>query len=407
MSWWTGKTFLDLLDDFVKEKPLDNLPFRLPVQDVYKFTKYKDSRRIIAGSISTGILKPGDELVFYPSGKRSKIRAIETFNGPEPEEVASGNAVGFTLTEQIYVKRGDLVARQGDKPPQSGTVLRVNLFWLGRKPLEMGKEYYLKVGTDKVRMQLFDTIRVIDASSLNTDSMKKKIERHDVADCVLTTQRAIAFDIVEDLPQTSRFVIVDDYEIAGGGIIREVIKDTQAESRESVFTRNYEWDTSVISREERTKRYNHKPAIILISGEADSDKKEFAKELEKEFFKKNINVYYMGISNVLYGMDADLGSSGRKLKANNRFREEHLRRMAEMAHIMLDAGMVLIVTASDLTFDEKEMIKLRVKPAAMRTIWYGDEITTNVDVDYQITEDTPEVRGNIRREIFKKIEKKK
>ena len=157
---------LTLIDSFKKEQAPVNLPFRMPVQDVYKFTSMGDSRRIIAGSITAGTLRKDDELVFYPSGKKSRVAEIENFTGKNPETAECGSATGFTMTEQIYTKRGDLAAKVGERQPQVGNVLKVSLFWLGSDPLTMDREYLLKLGTDRVPLRLLDTIRVIDASSL-------------------------------------------------------------------------------------------------------------------------------------------------------------------------------------------------------------------------------------------------
>ena len=93
------------------------------------------------------------------------------------------------MIEQIYTKRGNLAAKAGERQPKVGSVLRVSLFWLGREPLTMDKEYILKLGTDRVSIRLLDTIKVIDASNLHNDGMKKMAERNDVAECILATKR--------------------------------------------------------------------------------------------------------------------------------------------------------------------------------------------------------------------------
>jgi bifunctional enzyme CysN/CysC len=382
MSWWKGDTVLSLIDKFRKEKAPDNMSFRMPVQDVYKFTAMGDNRRIIAGTVSTGTMKTGDELVFYPSGKKSRVQSIENFSGDAPESVSAGMATGFTMTEQIYAKRGDLVVKAAEKQPQTGNVMRVNLFWLGREPFVKDKEYILKTGTERVRMRLFDTMKVIDASNLNTDGMKKMVERHDVADCVVTTNRPIAFDIVEDLPQTSRFVIVDGYEIAGGGIIREVIRDNQAGYRDKVMDRNLKWDTGSIVRENRNESYGHEPALVLVGGPEDIRKANFAKTMEQYLFDNGTKVYYLGVQNVLAGLDADM-----TIKRDHRYpedREEMIRRLAELANILLDAGIVLVATVSELTFDEREAFRTSVSPMPVHTIWVGSPDGSDVDADYTI-----------------------
>ena len=385
MPWWTGDTVLSLLDKFRKEDKPTKLPFRMSVQDVYKFTNEGDSRRIIAGTVDSGVLKQGDEVIFYPSGKKSRVETIEVFSGESPESVGPGQATGFTMSEQIYAKRGNLVARVGEKQPQVGNVFRVSLFWLGKKPLEKGKDYILKVGTDRVKMQLFDTIRVIDASSLSTDNMKKMVGRHDVAECVFTTNRAIAFDLVEDLPSASRFVIVDDYEIAGGGIIREVVKDSMSGHRRDVIHRNFSWETGNISSSERVKALGHRSQLLLVTGEQDVGKSNVSKALERRLFDRGCHAFYLGINNFSDGEgDPDWGDSrrGRRLAAHER--EEMITRLAVLSKMSMEGGAILIVSCPELTGEERDQIALTIEPHRLKTIWLGHDLTTDLKPDYQI-----------------------
>ncbi|MDC7218996.1 MAG: GTP-binding protein [Spirochaetales bacterium] len=385
MPWWTSNTVLSLLDSFKKEEKPTDMPFRMAVQDVYKFTNEGDSRRIIAGTIDSGELHKDDELIFYPSGKKSKVDSIEVFNGEPPEVVGPGQATGFTMTEQIYAKRGNLVAKVGEKQPQVGNVFRVSLFWLGKKPLEKGKDYILKVGTDRVKMQLFDTIRVIDASNLNADNMKKMVGRHDVAECVFTTKRAIAFDLVEDLPSASRFVIVDDYEIAGGGIIREVVKDSMASHRKDAMHLNFSWETGNVSAAERVKALGHKSQLVLVSGEEAVGKSEMSKALERRLFDRGCNVVYLGMTSFQEdGEEADYGDSrrGRRMAAHER--EEMIHRLALFAKMSMEGGAILVVSCSELTSEEREVIAMAIEPHSMKTVWLGKDLTTDLKPDYQI-----------------------
>jgi len=107
----------------------------MPVQDIYRFTKFGDDRRIIAGSVSSGMVSVGDAITFYPSGKSSSVKSIETFNSPEKKTASSGDATGFTVQEQIYIHRGEIAALSNQRAPYVSTRLRVSLFWLGNQPM--------------------------------------------------------------------------------------------------------------------------------------------------------------------------------------------------------------------------------------------------------------------------------
>jgi bifunctional enzyme CysN/CysC len=225
MGWYHGPTALEMLDGFRPEPTAVEKPFRMPVQDVYKFTAQGDDRRIIAGTIESGRLSVGDTVVFHPSGKRSRVRTIEAFNQPAPRHARAGSATGFTLEEQIYVSRGQIAAREGEPSPKAAARIAVSLFWLGKQPLITGRDYVLKLGSARVRARLESVERVIDASDLQLTEHKPRVDRHDVADCILRLKTPVAVDLVDELAGTSRFVLVDDYEISGGGIVRAVVEE--------------------------------------------------------------------------------------------------------------------------------------------------------------------------------------
>jgi bifunctional enzyme CysN/CysC len=377
LPWYEGRTVLEALDAFRSEPAQVHRPFRMPVQDVYKFTKQGDDRRIVAGTIEAGSVSVGDSMVFYPSGKKSRVKSIESFHRPVQTRVEAGWAVGVTLQEQIYIHRGEMAALEGQPRPQVTTRLRVSLFWLGKEPMVKRKDYLLKLGTARVTARVEEVLRVLDASTLNAAEQRVAIQRHEVAECVLKLDRAIACDLAEDVVATSRFVIVDDYEIRGGGIVREALVDRQTAVRDRVMLRNYKWEPSIIQPEHRAEKYNQKAALILVTGEKEADRKGVAKALEDKLFQDGKVVYFMGIGNVLYGVDADI-----ERRQENRL--EHMRRLAEVANLMLDAGIILVVAAAELTQDDLEVIKTAVQPDWIETVWAGDTVTTDIALDLHL-----------------------
>lgn len=388
-SWYTGPTVLEQLDRFLPGVPDEDKIFRMPVQDVYRFPQQGDERRIVAGSVDGGVLRVGDEVVFFPSGKRSRVRSIEAFNRPQPDRARAGEATGFTLGEQIYVRRGEVATRAVEPQPHVTTRLQASIFWLGRRPFIPGRDYLLKLGTARVPVQIEKIHRVIDALTLDVADRSDRVDRHEVAECTLHLGRAIAFDLPEVGATTSRFVIVDDFEICGGGIVRAALPDAQASVRDKVLLRNYKWEPSTIPVERRAERYRQRPALVLITGVQGIDRKELARVLERRLFDSGRTVYFLGIGNVLYGVDADLGRT-----RENRL--EHLRRLAEVANLMLDAGVILVVTAAELTQEDLDLIRVTVDPERIETVWLGPEATTDIDFDLQIEDpDDAEAVGRI------------
>lgn len=380
MDWYQGGTVLDVLDNFAISPPLNNKPFRMPVQAVYKFTEGGDQRRIIAGTIESGSVSAGDEVVFYPSGKRTFIKTIEGFNTPPLREVQADQATGFTLTDPLYISRGEMMARADQPQPLAASRLRVTIFWLGPNPLTMDKEYVVKCGSTRVKARLQEIVRIIDASTLD-DCTKACIERHDVAECILQLERDIAFDLPDDILSTGRFVLVDDYEIAGGGLIHAALADKKSPSRDKVRLRNYKWDSSFISPEERWERSRHHSGLVLISGAGGELRKNLAKSLEKELFDRGALVYFMSLGNFLYGLDADI-----KLAESNHS-DEHFRRLAEVGHLMLDAGMILIVTARGLSSDDVNQLAAALEDQPVVCIGLGQNLDRDIPWSLVIEED--------------------
>jgi bifunctional enzyme CysN/CysC len=377
MSWYQDETVLDLLDNFQSTPLPENKPFRMPVQDVYKFTRDGDDRRIVAGTVESGTVSVGDEVVFYPSGKSSTVKSIEGFNQEERDTIGAGYSTGFTLEEQIFIKRGEVATVADELEPEASARIKTNLFWLGKKPLTKDKEYVLKLGTAKVRVRLERVERVIDASDLSQSEDKSEIELHDVAQCIFKLDEAIAFDLATKLENTSRFVIVDQHEIAGGGLVEEALEDEQSWVRENVMLRNHKWEKSRISRADRAEKYSQQPTLLLLTGQEDVGKKPTAKALEQELFNSGRVVYFLGIGNLLYGVDADI-------KGDENHKEEHLRRLAEVSNIMLDAGSILIVTAVELAQSDLELIETTVNHQQIETVWLGEEVTTDIQYDLQL-----------------------
>ena len=378
MAWYKSSPILDVLDGFSKSAPAEQQPFRMPVQDVYKFTNLGDNRRVVAGTIAAGQVSVGDDIVFLPSGKKSKVKSIERFNDAPATTSQKGEAIGFTLEEQIYITRGELAVRKEQKSAQVTTRLKTSIFWLGQEPLRPGKEYFLKLGTSKTTVYLESVLRAINASNLEVEQ-KETIERHEVGECILKLAKPVAFDLSDEIESTSRFVLVDNYDIAGGGIIREALSDKQSWARDIVHERDYKWEKGKIVPMQRAERYSQRPAMIIITGKKDTGKKTLARMLESQLFSEGKIVYFLGMGNIVYGLDADIREKG-KIE----MRSEHLRRVAEVGHILLDAGIILILTAIELNQDELELIKTHVNPDFIETVWIGDQITTDISPDIHI-----------------------
>ncbi len=376
MPWYAGKTILEMVDSFAKEPAPVDKALRFPVQDIYKFTAEGDDRRIVAGRIETGTLAAGDEVVFLPSQKRSRVATIETFNAPAPPKAAAGESVGVTLTTQIYIRPGELMCKAAQPAAKVSRRLRVNLFWLARQPMIKGKRYKIKLAGARGQVFLTDISSVLDASDLTAKARPLQVERHDVAQCTLEAVKPLACDLAVDIPQTGRFVIIDNYEIAGGGIILEASEAGESLVQRHVHQRERAWERSRITPGMRQSRYNQRSGLVLIGGPVEAGKRLLAKALEEKLFKEGHAVYYLGLSNALLGIDRDLGEAGE--------REEYLRRLGEVAHLFADAGLILITTVSDLDDHELDIIDTLNRPNELLVITLGENQLTHRRGDLHI-----------------------
>lgn len=379
MPWYDGPTVLQVLDSFEKKRAPIDLPLRLPVQDIYRFTLFGDDRRIVAGTISSGQLATGDELVFYPSGKRSQVKTIEGFNLPPQQHSGAGQATGFTLTQQIYIQRGEIATRASDPAPQVALKLHVSLFWLGKEPMVARKTYTLKLGTARVKASISRFIGVMDASSGALSPDKQQVDHHEVAELELTLNHELAFDLSDTLSDTSRFVIVDQYEICGGGIVLSEVEDKQSGLREGVLKRNLRWVYGGVTNEQRAERYSQRPTLVLITGTEGAGRKQTARDLEQRLFQDGRYVYYLGFGSVIHGVDADLTPHG-SLDVHR----EHVRRLAEVANLLLDAGMILILTAVEFTQDDLQIMRTILDDRIIETVWIGAQVTTDLPFDLKV-----------------------
>jgi bifunctional enzyme CysN/CysC len=363
--WYTGPTLLEQIDGFQHKEFPHALPFRLPVQDIYKFTEQGDERRIVTGTIETGTIAVGDAVVFQPSGKTSRIASIEYFNGPVKPSASAGEAPGFTLDTQIYIKPGEWMVRQGDPPLQVGTRLRVNLFWMGRAPMIRDQVYKLKLGALRSPVKLVEVLAVLDATELGTVADKQQVDRHDVAEVILETPKPVAFDGISDIEQTGRLVIVDNNEIAGAGIILSGVAARESTLQEHIRAREIAWKSSAISTVERSAAYGHGAKFVVFTSADAAAGEAFARALERNLFALKFKAYYLGMENVTRGLDADLRPDGD-------LRDTPIRRLGELARILTDSGQIFITSVSDVDDYDLKTLELLNSPHEILTINIGE-----------------------------------
>lgn len=220
MPWYSGKPVLEAIDDFEKGKGLENIDLRFPIQDVYKF----DARRIIAGRIESGQLRVGDQILISPSNRMTRVKSIEAWvEKDRVNTVEAGMSVGITVEDEFFNKRGEFISHL-ENPPLVSNFIEANLFWMGKQSLFENKKYKLKLATQEVECEIFSINRVIDATTLITNEDAVAVRTNDVAEVILKTKESIAFDPFHVNQHSGRFVLVDGYDVCGGGIVSGLVK---------------------------------------------------------------------------------------------------------------------------------------------------------------------------------------
>ena len=327
IKWYRGPTVLEALDLFEPRKADVDLPLRFCVQDVYRF----DQRRIVAGRIETGTLRVGDGLVFSPANKSSVVATIERWNAPVDGAAMSGDSIGITLSEQIFVERGYVASHQSDTPIETNR-FHADLFWIVREPLRVGRLYNLRLATQEVKCQVVSIEQVMDSSTLEAKIDKcEQLERNEVGRLTIQTRGPLVIDNHERIPNLGRFVIVEEGGIRGGGtIFGGVYTDRRVAKSQNIF-----WSEGKITARERAVRSGHRGAVVWFTGLSGAGKSTIAQALERELFNRAMHTCVLDGDNVRHGLNSNLGFSPED-------RVENIRRVSEVAKLMADAGAVVI-----------------------------------------------------------------
>ncbi|MBI4183435.1 MAG: adenylyl-sulfate kinase [Proteobacteria bacterium] len=331
MDWYEGMTLVQALDQLAPAPRPTDLPLRLPIQDIYKF----DQRRIIAGRIESGRLRVGDTVLLSPSNKTARVSSIEAWGAAQPVlAAATGQSIGITLDEQIFVERGEVISHL-EAAPVLSTVFRARLFWLGRRPLAAGDRYKARLNTAELQLQVQEVETVIDVADLSARS-DGVVERNGVAEVVLRARSTVVLDPFTANPATGRVVLLDDDDIVGGGIINMRGYPDQRHAL-TVKSTNITSVDHRVGQESRSLVNGHKSGILWLTGLSGAGKTTLALELEQRLFRKGYQVFVLDGDNIRHGLSADLGFSPDD-------RAENIRRVGEVAALFARAGM-LVITA--------------------------------------------------------------
>jgi len=375
LSWYEGPTLLEALDALKRlPSPIEG-PLRVPVQDVYKFNRKGNDERMTVGRIASGKLAVGDEVVFSPSGKRSRVKALRVFATPDPEVMQAGQNATVVLEDELYVARGEVMHRPDDAP-LVGQLLSGKIFWLGRNPLRVGAVYGLRMATAELEAEVVAIPNTTDAATLSTLYDASAVERNQIAEVTLRCTKPLAGDVDGGCADTKRFVLLDGYDIAGGGQLG-TLEPLPREGRRAVeFIDDFDWKGQQIEAEQWRARHGHGPAVVLLVGEKGVGKADLAGRLQQRLFADGINAALVDADNVLAAAPQDTSLDTARELLQTQFE----RTIAPL----LGAGLVVVATSNAIGLADHGWLTEGATVPTLCVLMSPDRNARLVDADVQV-----------------------
>ncbi|RDE07578.1 sulfate adenylyltransferase subunit CysN, partial [Pelagibacterium lacus] len=321
--WYDGPALLPYLETIAVDADTSDAPFRFPVQWV---NRPDLDFRGFAGTIASGRVRVGDEVVDAASRKPARIRRIVTIDGDRDAAMA-GQAVTLVLDREIDVSRGDVLSHPGQTPDYSNQ-FQAELVWMAEEPAFPGRSYLLKIGTQLVPATITDLKHKTNVNTLERTAAKR-LELNEVGTITMATDKPIAFDPYKENGLTGGFILIDriDNLTLGAGTVSFGLQRA----------RNLSYQSFDVTREVRARQKGQQPQIVWFTGLSGSGKSTVANLLEKRLTAEGRHCYILDGDNVRHGLNKDLGFT-------EAARIENIRRVAEVAKLMADAGLIVLVS---------------------------------------------------------------
>jgi len=321
--WYKGPALMRWLEEAPVEDDLRDKPFRMPVQWV---NRPNLDFRGFSGLVASGVVRPGDKVKALPSGRESTVERIVTFSGDLPEAVA-GQSVTITLQDEIDVSRGDVLAAAAS-PPAVADQFETTLVWFDDEPMLPGRPYLLKLGTRTVAAQVTEPKYKINVNSLE-HLAASRLELNEIGVCNISTDAPIAFDAYTENKDLGGFILIDriSNRTVGAGMLHFALRRSQ----------NIHWQALDVDKQTRSAAKGQKARVVWLTGLSGSGKSTIANLVEKRLHVEGRHTYLLDGDNVRHGLNKDLGFTEED-------RVENIRRVAEVAKLMVDAGLIVLVS---------------------------------------------------------------
>lgn len=336
MPWYEGPSLLGYLEGVDVEAEETSLPFRMPVQWVNRpdldFRGY-------AGRIAGGIIRPGDDIRVLPSGKQSKIARIVTMDS-DLDEAVSGQSVTLTLTDEIDISRGDVIATS-ETPPEISDQFDTTIIWLSEEPMLPGRSYRMKTSSRLVSATVNAPKHKTDVNTLQK-LPAKTLQLNEIGNCTLAVDRPIAFDSYAKNRQTGSFILIDRMtnNTVGMGMINFPLRRAA----------NIHWQNLDINKAANAEQKGQNPAVLWFTGLSGSGKSTIANEVQRRLYATGRHSFILDGDNVRHGLNRDLGFTDAD-------RVENIRRVAEVSKLMVEAGLITLVSFISPFRAERELAR--------------------------------------------------
>ena len=336
MSWYKDLALLDYLETVDIQGELPSRPFRFPVQWV---NRPNLDFRGYAGTVASGQIAPGDEITVAASGKTSRVDRIVTYDGAV-ERAEAGDAVTITLTDDIDVGRGDLLATPTSRP-EVADQFAAHVFWMDQNALVPGRSYFIRLGTNVVSATITNLKYKIDVNTRD-HLAATTFELNEIGFCNIATSLPVTFDSYQENKKTGSFIIIDRYSnrTVGAGMIAFGLRRAT----------NLSWHALTVGKAERASLKKQRPAIIWMTGLSGAGKSTIANLIDSKLFAAGHHTMLLDGDNVRHGLNRDLGFT----EAD---RVENIRRVGEVAKLMMESGLIVICSFISPYKSDREMVR--------------------------------------------------
>ncbi len=341
MDWYKGKPLLETLETLNVESDVMDKPFRLPVQWV---SRPSHDFRGFAGCIASGSVKPGDQVVVLPAGTRSTVDKVLGPEGAMAEGVA-GQSITLTLTDEVDVSRGDVIAPVDDAP-KIANQFRASLVWMHEEPMLPGRPYLMKIGTRTVTASIEEPRHKVNINTF-AELAARTLELNDIGVCNVSVDRPLVFDAYTENRETGGFILIDRLtnDTIGAGMLDFALWRSE----------NVKWQSLDVDKRARSSLKGQKACVVWFTGLSGAGKSTIANLLEKRLHAEGRHTYLLDGDNVRHGLNKDLGFTDAD-------RVENIRRVSEVAKLMADAGLIVLVSFISPFRSERKMAREALEP---------------------------------------------